>query len=120
MNRYQNLKPNPPRSERWQKLPVLIQLYIAARVFFAVDLPRLGPRRILIPSAFAQITVFVYAALSPVDKFLPLFAVGNLIIIALAIFPMLVQPPKPTAHWVTSPSPLGRGARGEGGGYETH
>jgi hypothetical protein len=80
--------------------------------------PNLRPRHILLPSAFAQIAIFVYAALSPIEKFLPLFAVGNLVIIAIATLPMLVQPQKPSAHWVRLHPPQNSASSNLGEGRE--
>lgn len=62
-------------------------------------IPKLRPTHLAIPATLALITTLVIAAYTPL-KFLFIFSTGLFIVLALVMFPMLRQPPKPTAHWV--------------------
>jgi hypothetical protein len=53
-------------------------------------LPHLRPHQLLFPITFMQIIVFVISALDP-TQFLQTFAVGNLVIVAIGVFPMTLQ-----------------------------
>lgn len=92
-------KNQPPTKSDWQKLPLLIQLYVVIRVFFDVDIPSLRPIQLVIPATVAQIVAFILAALLP-GKFFIIFLTGLFIVIGVFMFPMLRQPQKQTAHWV--------------------
>lgn len=62
-------------------------------------IPTLRPHQLILPATFMQIIVLTVAALNT-DHFLFIFAIGNLTVVAIALLPFLMIPPKPTAHWV--------------------
>lgn len=62
-------------------------------------IPSLRPIHLAIPSTLALISTLIIAAYTPL-KFLLIFSTGLFIVLAIVMFPMLRQPPKPTAHWV--------------------
>lgn len=62
-------------------------------------IPTLRPHHLLIPATTLQIIVFVFAALHP-EHFIPTLAIGNFIIVGIAILPSTFQHPKPSVHWV--------------------
>lgn len=53
-------------------------------------LPHLHPANIAIPATLAQAAVFLFAVLHP-DESIFIFALGNFIVIALALVPMLAR-----------------------------
>lgn len=79
------------------KALLILGLLLCIRAWRTI--PHLRPRHLVMPASFAIITVFIIAALSP-QKFMLIFSTGIFIVLAVAMFPMLHQQPKPTAHWV--------------------
>jgi len=63
------------------------------------SIPKLRPIHLALPATLALITTIIIAAYTPL-KFLLIFSTGLFIVLAIVMFPMLRQPPKPTAHWV--------------------
>jgi len=63
------------------------------------SIPKLRPIHLALPATLALITTIIIAAYTPL-KFLLIFSTGLFIVLAITMFPMLRQPPKPTAHWV--------------------
>lgn len=62
-------------------------------------IPKLRPNHLAIPATLSIILTITFAAYTPM-KFLFIFSTGLFIVLAIFMFPMLRQPPKPTAHWV--------------------
>ncbi len=63
------------------------------------SIPKLRPMHLALPATLALITTLIIAAYTPL-KFLLIFSTGLFIVLAIVMFPMLRQPPKPTAHWI--------------------
>lgn len=62
-------------------------------------IPKLRPVHLALPATLALITTLIIAAYTPL-KFLTIFFTGLFIVLAVFMFPMLRQPPKPSAHWI--------------------
>ncbi len=63
-------------------------------------IPSLRPTQMLVPLTLAQVLVLVASAFS--DKSIYVFAIGNLIVVWLAMLPSMFPRP-PRVHWVTTP-----------------
>lgn len=68
-------------------------------------LGKLRPVHMLWPAVLGQVLVFIVSLNLPVERALTTLAIGNLVVVALAISPMLFRSPRPersrsTAHWV--------------------
>lgn len=61
--------------------------------------PKLRPAHLAVPATLAIIFTLVIAASSPL-KFFIIFFTGLFITLAVFMFPMLRQSPKPSAHWI--------------------
>ena len=62
-------------------------------------IPTLRPHQLLIPATILQIIIFI-VAITTTENFILTIAVGNLIVVALAIYPSTFQQPKQPVHWV--------------------
>jgi hypothetical protein len=82
------MKPNQKLNLQNLSLPdrLLILLYVE-RLHLRARLRRLRPVHLLIPTALAQMILFAWVLLHPVEPILSNLAIGNLLIIALAILP---------------------------------
>lgn len=63
------------------------------------SIPKLRPMQLALPATLTLIITFIISAYSPF-KFILIFSTGLFIVLAVFMFPMLRQPPKPTAHWI--------------------
>lgn len=84
------------RTTETKALLVLIVLLIL-RAWRTI--PKLRPIHLALPATIALITTLIISAYTPY-KFLLIFSTGLFIVLAIVMFPMLRQPPKPTAHWI--------------------
>lgn len=75
-------------------LLLIYVLYLRARR----AIPSLRPIHLLFPATISQLTVF-FIALANIEKFLYIFAIGNLLVVSIVLFPSTIQR-TPKAHWV--------------------
>jgi len=76
----------------------LLVLSVLLFLRFKRTIPTLRPRQIIIPATIAQIIIFTIAAFHP-TTLLTVAAIGNLIVVAIAIYPS-TYPHQIKAHWV--------------------
>ncbi|MFZ5856736.1 MAG: hypothetical protein ACOYZ6_07895 [Chloroflexota bacterium] len=77
----------------------LILWYVRARwILYKVGL--LQPVHVLFPATILQIIILVCAT-SLLDQFIYIFAIGNFIVVWLAVLPSMLQPRPIRAHWVS-------------------
>lgn len=64
-------------------------------------IPTLRPHQILIPATISQITVFIISVFN-IEQFIIINAIGNMLIVGIALFPSTFQKQKSAIHWVKS------------------
>lgn len=85
--------------EEASELRALFVLLVVYALKIYRIIPTLRPTQLLIPATISQIIIFMIAALR-IENFISTIAIGNLIIVAIAIFPSTFQQPALKAHWV--------------------
>lgn len=93
------MKPSDPKNllqqiiDLTQDLPfedqILVLLYVTKR-WLQYTLSNLHPARLLVPVTLSQITLFSLT-LYHSDRPLPILAIGNFLIVGIAIFPMTLR-----------------------------
>lgn len=81
--------------ERSTELRALFVLGVVLILRAWRSIPYLRPTQLLVPATLMQIVIFVTAAIKEKDFLLNL-AIGNLIVVGLALMPMTLAKPKPT------------------------
>jgi len=87
--------------KNWSKLTPLETTYIVifARILLIKEkISKIRPRQLIIPTSILQILLFSISTLTNYENKITIFAVGNMIIMGIAIAPMTVW--KPRAHWI--------------------
>lgn len=94
------MKRNDLKNELSQlnKTDLLIVLWYARLRWLRHKVSRLTPVRILIPTTLLQMIFFIFTI--GYENSLAFLAVGNLLIVSIAILPSTLSRPKPTVHWV--------------------
>lgn len=77
---------------------LLIVLWYVRFCWLKNKVRQLTPMQILLPASILQIFSFIYFALQ--DNFLVNMAVGNMLIVGIALIPMTLKKPKSKIHWV--------------------
>lgn len=77
---------------------IIVLLFVLSR-WLRFKIARLRPATLLIPVTLAQIAVFVLTVLYS-RNLLVMFAVGNMLIVGIAVFPLTLIRPRPAAHWI--------------------
>lgn len=75
----------------------ILGLVLCLRAWHAI--PSLRPTQLIIPATIAQVILLTASVLFS-KNFIAINAIGNFIIVGIFLFPILRQPPKPTAHWL--------------------
>lgn len=79
------------------KALLALGLLLCLRAWRAI--PHLHPIQILVPATLLQMIVFIVAALNR-DNLFFILAIGNFIVVGLALFPMTLAKPKPSVDQV--------------------